>query len=278
MHCEAYQDLVAAHVDGRLSPDERHAVQEHLNSCQQCRQLFAQQQDFIRAFRSHSLIVAVPDELEQRLRAALADDKTISVPTGLSAWQRLKGRFTLPLLPRFALGLAAAGIVGVLLLPRLFPALLPEVSQWFGSEPDIVASAVVSYRAMTEGAPSLTYPAQEPAQLEASFNRSGHLDFVTHVLDLRYAGFQLRGGTIQHVATRPIALTVYDDGADHILCLRQQGQMPVLPAGGEWIDSHYLYTDGVYTIFLTQFPDHFCTLVSGLSRKAFLQRVVRPLE
>lgn len=277
MNCETYQDLVAAHVDGRLSPDERHAVQEHLNSCQQCLQLFAEQQDFVNAFQTHTLIVPVPDELEQRLRAALADDNTTSAPAGLSTWQRLKNRFALPPLPRFALGLAAAGIVGVLLLPRLFPGLLPKASQWFGSEPNIVASAVASYQAMAEGTPSLTYAGQEPAQLEASFNHSGQLDFVTHVLDLRHAGFQLRGGIIQHTATRPIAVTIYDDGADHILCLRQQGQMPLPPAGGEWIDNYYLYTEGAYTVFLRQFSDHFCTLVSGLSREAFLQRIVGPI-
>ena len=276
MNCETYQDLVAAHVDEQLSSDERRAVQEHLSGCQECRQLFAEQHDFVSAFRARTLIMAVPDELQQRLQTALADNAAISTPTGLSAWQRLKDRFAFPLPPRFAWGLAAAGIIGILLLPRLFPVLPPEVSQVV--EPDVVASAVASYQAMAEGTPSLTYIAQEPAQVEASFNHSGQLDFKTHVLDLRPAGFQLRGGTIQHAATRPIAVTIYDDGTDHVLCLRQQGQMPVLPAGGEWIDNHYLYTDGTYTVFLSQLSDHFCTLVSGLSREAFLQRVVRLSE
>src|SRR2546425_2191556 len=124
MNCEAYQDLVAAHVDGVLTSAEHQEAEAHLRACEQCRQLFAEEQRFHAAFAARRLIVPVPAEVERRLRSALLAENEARHPL----WARLRAWLRVSLLrPRFAFGLAVAGLVIALLLPRLFrSALVPD--------------------------------------------------------------------------------------------------------------------------------------------------------
>ncbi len=275
MNCEIYKDLVAAHVDGVLSPDERQDVEEHLGSCQECQLLFSQQQEFQNAFQAKALeksfIVPVPAAVEQRLQAALAEEMSAADQGSPSLWQHIKDWFqTTSFFPRFAFGLAAAGLFLALLLPRWLQVFSPDSGE---PTPHVLTQAVQSYQELAEERPALAYAIQEPAALETAFNGSGELDFVTHVLDLRQAGLQLRGGTIRQVANRPTAIGIYDGDREHIVCIRQQGQMPSHLAGAEGIRGGYLYTYTGHTVFISQRPDHFCTLVSRLSRQDFLRRI-----
>ena len=261
MDCQTYQDLVAAHVDGVLTDEERQAVEIHLGLCEQCRHLFVEQQQFQAAFQAHQYIIPVPADVEQRLRIALAAERESERPV----WERLREwSSTTSLVPRFALGLAAVGLLLALLLPRLFPT---------ARAPDMLAQAVHSYEKVVEDRPTLDYPIDEPHKLQTVLNRSGQLDFVTHVLDLRPAGLQLRGGTIGRYEDRPVAMAIYDGEDGHVLCLRQHGRMPPLPPDAERVQNSYLYTQSGHTIFFTQFPDHFCILVSNLSPEVFLRRL-----
>jgi len=161
------------------------------------------------------------------------------------------------------LGLAVAGLLIALLLPRLFPPV---------PGPALLSQAVDYYQAALRGQVALDYATDDPHALQAAFNDAGQLDFRTHVLDFRPAGYQLRGGTIQHVQDHPVALAVYEGEDDPIVCLRQSGAMPPVPAGAERMNQdHYLYTQAGYTILLSQFPDHRCVLIAHLSREAFLR-------
>jgi len=113
MTCEAYQELVAAHVDGVLSPTECQEAEQHLAACAACQQLFENESRFHAAFAARRLMVAVPAEIEQRLRVALAGE---SPPT--PSWrERLSVLFWQP---RLAFGLAAVALLIALLLPRFF--------------------------------------------------------------------------------------------------------------------------------------------------------------
>jgi anti-sigma factor RsiW len=261
MNCEAYQDLVAAHVDGVLTPAERQEVEYHLGSCERCRCLFAEEKRFHAAFAARRFTVPVPAEVEQRLRVALAAEGESPRPS----WRRL-GEWlgASPLLPRFALGLAAAGLLIALLLPRLFPS---------APASDMLTQAVNYYQAVIEGRIALEYSADDPQGLETVFNHSGQLDFVAHVTDFRPAGYQLRGGKVERVRDRPMAVALYDGEDGQIVCLRQRGPMPPLPPGAERMKKSSLYTHAGHTLFFSQFPDHFCVLISRLPREAFLRHL-----
>ena len=290
MNCEMYKDLVAAHVDDVLSSDEHRDVEEHLGACQECQLLFSQQQEFQEAFQAKILakafILPVPAAVEQRLHTALAEETSVTDQGSPSPWQQTKDWFQTPsFFPRFAFGLAIASLLLVLVvsqLPKLFStgqtpvapvAQVAEVSDPVEPAASIVTQAVESYQELTETQPPLAYAIQEPAALKTAFNRSGELDFFTHVLDFRQAGLQLRGGTIRHVENQPIATSIYDGDQEHIVCLRQHGQIPSELAGGAWIQGGYLYTSTDHSVFISQHANHFCSLVSRLPRQEFLSRI-----
>jgi anti-sigma factor RsiW len=257
MNCEAYQDFVAAHIDGVLSPAERQEVESHLTSCVSCQRLFKEESRFHAAFTARRFVVSVPAEVEQRLRVALAAEST-PIPSWRSRLSVLLWQ------PRLAFGLAAAALLIALLLPRLFSSPSDSEPAWFPQVLD-------SYQAATEGRLSFTYRTEDPRELEAALNRSGQLDFVTHVLDLRLAGYRIEGGQVVWVKDHPVAVVLYrgDDGP--IVCLRQRGKVPPMPPGSEGKKEQYLYTHAGYTVSCVQFSEHFCTLITRLPREAFMR-------
>jgi len=260
MNCETYQDRVAAHVDGVLTPTELQEAEAHLGTCTQCQHLFAEGRHFHAAFAARRLIVSVPAEVEWRLRGALRAEGEARRPlrNRLGVWLS-----TSLLRPRFAVGLAAAGLLLALLLPRLFA---PERGL------DLLSQAVGYYQTAIAGQVALTYMTDDPQALEAAFNDSGQLDFRAHVINFRPAGYQLKGGTIERIQDHTAALAVYEGDDDPIVCLRQGGTILPAPAGAERLNKgHYLYTQAGYTILLSQFPDHFCLLISRMSRETFLR-------
>lgn len=257
MNCEAYQDLVAAHVDGVLSSTEYEEVAHHLEACAPCRHLFAEQSRFHTAFAARRLIVPVPAESEQRLRAVLAAEGTPPP----SFWARLSAVLSPP---RMALGLAAAGLLLALLFPRLFSS-TPEPTEF--------AVAVDYYRAVTNGQIAFDYRMNDPQKMEAAFNRSGQLDFATHVLDLRPAGYHLKGGQVVGTKDHPIALALYEGEDGPIICLRQRGTAPPMPLRSKGMKGQYLYTQAAYTSSFLQHGEHFCILISRLSPEALRRRL-----
>jgi anti-sigma factor RsiW len=261
MTCEAYEELIAAHVDGVLTSTELQEVEHHLQSCPRCPQLFAEQSEFRAAFVARRLLVSVPVEMEQRLHSALAAERGSPVSFLLRPSWRTRF-FAFFRQPRFAIGVAAATVLVAVLLSRLFLS---------GPEPGLVPQAVASYQAAIDQQQPLDYVVADPQELEMTLNLSGQLDFVTQVSDLRPAGYQLKGGSIARILDRPTAVAVYDKGKDHIVCLRQGGKLPTMPPDVEAAYGHYVHTRNGYTIVYSQFRRHYCLMISRLPRDQFLR-------
>src|SRR5262249_41050197 len=139
--------------------------------------------------------------------------------------------------------------------------------------PDVFAHAVHYYQTATEGALPIEYTTDDPQRLQTQLNTSGRLDFTTQVSDLRLAGYRLRGGRVVETDKRPLAVTLYEEeGEEPLVCLRQRGPLPPLPQGTAGTNGHYWYTADGYTAMFTQFPDHFCIMISRQPEKIFLQR------
>jgi len=262
MTCDTYHNLVAAHVDDALTEAEAVEVRAHLHACDHCRRVFEEETRFHAAFCARRLVVRVPMDVERRLRWALDAE---SEARG-SFWARLGAWFgAMPLFPRLAVGLVMAGIFIVILLPHVF---------WSAPAPDVFAQAVHYYQTVTEGVLPIEYTTEDPQGLQAKFNTSGRLDFTTHVSDLRPAGYRLRGGRMVETAEHPLAVALYEEeGEEPIVCLRQRGPLPPLPQGTAGKNGHYWYTADGYTAMFTQFPDHFCIMISRQPEDIFLQRL-----
>jgi hypothetical protein len=120
---------------------------------------------------------------------------------------------------------------------------------------------------------SFTYHTDDPRELEAALNRSGQLDFATHVLDLRPAGYRIEGGQIVWEKDQPSAVVLYQGEDGPIVCIRRRGKVPPMPAGSEGKTEQYLYTHAGYTVSCVQFSGHFCMLITRLPREVFLRRL-----
>lgn len=262
MTCDTYQDLVAAHVDNALTPAEAVEVQVHLHACDRCRHLFEEEMRFHAAFTARRLVISVPTDVERRLRRTLDAESEAR----RSFWERLGAWFgAIPLFPRLVFGLVMTGIFIVLLLPHVFRS---------APAPDVFAHAVHYYQIVTEGVLPIEYTTEDPQGLQARFNASGRLDFTTQVSDLRPAGYRLSGGRVVEDAGHPLAVSLYEEeGEEPIVCLRQRGLLPPLPQGTTGGSGHYWYTSHGYTAMFTQFPDHFCIMISRQPREIFLQRL-----
>src|SRR5262249_33363279 len=231
MTCDMYEDLVAAHVDDALTEAEAAEVQAHLHACDRCRRLCEEEARFHAAFTARKLVVSVPLDAERRLRQSLEAESEAN----RSFWARLGAWLgSLPLVPRLAFGLVAAGIFLVLLLLPLFRST---------PTPDVFAHAVHYYQTATEGALPIEYTTDDPQRLQTQLNTSGRLDFTTQVSDLRLAGYRLRGGRVVETDKRPLAVTLYEEeGEEPLVCLRQRGPLPPLPQGTAGTNGHYWYT------------------------------------
>jgi anti-sigma factor RsiW len=258
MTCDEYQDLVAAHVDGQLSPAELQEVNVHLQSCVSCRERFAEEQKFHFAFASRRVLLTTPPAVLMQLHEALARE---AAP--VSSWrQRLSAHRVSLLSFFFPYRLATAAVVTALVLAYW----------WFPTaKPDLFASAVAQYELATTDQRVFTYVQRDPRKLEQALNASGQLNFSTHVLDLRSAGYRIRGGNIVRVNGHPTAVTVYRGSEADLVCLRQRGALPPLPPGAMQIGRDFVYTYEQYTVLIIQESELFCMLVSRLPRDVFLQ-------
>jgi hypothetical protein len=79
---------------------------------------------------------------------------------------------------------------------------------------------------------------------------------------------------VVETAEHPLAVALYEEeGEEPIVCLRQRGPLPPLPQGTARKNGHYWYTADGYTAMFTQFPDHFCIMISRQPGDIFLQRL-----
>lgn len=262
MTCDMYHDLVAAHVDNALTEAEVAEVRDHLRTCDHCRRLFEEEAHFHTAFAARKSIVPVPMDVEQRLLRALDAEGE----GRLSFWERLGAWFgAMPVSPRLAFGLAVIGVFLVMLLPQVFRS---------APAPGVFAHAVHYYQTVAEGILPIEYAIEDPQGLQARFNTSGRLDFTTQVSDLRPAGYHLSGGRVVENAGHPLAVSLYEvGGAEPIVCLRQRGTLPSVPEGTRDSHGHYWYASDGYTAMFTQFPDHFCIMISRQPEEVFRQRL-----
>ncbi|MBM4257666.1 MAG: hypothetical protein FJ147_17460 [Deltaproteobacteria bacterium] len=272
MTCETYRDIIAAHVDGHLTAVEHQEVEAHLASCKRCALLFADQQQFRQISRTWHWETPIPLEVEHRLRAAMAAERS-----PLQSWWRVaRNRLVSWLQPRpavFALAATAAllltftfpkGQVSVKNQPRP----LEPVKQ---TEPAVVEAAAAYYKAVRTGELPLSYATNNPRELEAALKSSEKLNFSVYVPDLRLAGYELNGGIVVEIGGKPAVITVYQGEEGQVLCLRQGGTMPPPPRGARQLrEQEYLYAKPGQTALYKQLPGQFRVIVSGLSPETFL--------
>jgi anti-sigma factor RsiW len=180
--------LLAAHVDGELSPRETLDVEQHLRTCHACRTRHEQQQRARTAVRSGANYHAAPAGLVDAIRGQLPAAATPPRPPARPIWHWRQG------------GAIAAMLVALTWSLGLYLA-LPSAEERLGDE--VIANHVRSL---------LASHATDVASTDRHTVKpwfSGRLDYAPPVQDYTTEGFPLVGGRLDYLDARPVAALVY---------------------------------------------------------------------
>ena len=203
------QDLLANRLDAQM----RAEVEQHLQTCQECRREFEAMRWTRQIAATRVRGASAPSELRENiLRAVRTSDRQ-------SDTQILRPRFRLP---KLTTALACAAVI-------MISGLLAIVLVLGRSSPTaVVAREFYNYKAQQL---PLELKTADVKQMEAFFATHG-VPFETRVFDLGMMKFQLLGGRVQRMRGAPSALFVYRGSPDQILiCQMYTGKVTELPSG-----------------------------------------------
>ena len=251
MDCAGYQELVAADVDGRLEATEQAAARLHVAGCAGCAVRRRQQQEIKELLRARLKLTPTPDDLRQRVLAAVA--REASVP---QTQRRYRWRLVLA-------GSLAAALIAAVIIPRLHK-----------RGPDLLDVLVRDVHAASADQIKLI-PAGDVETLRRYYNDSGQFAFTNTVLDLTALGFRPIGGAIVPIGNVAATFTVYESPHGRMICRRFPAGALDLPAGGEPFDGARLFTVGGITIRIVRDGDAICCFASDIPHDilmAYLER------
>lgn len=191
MNCEQTQALLPAHVDGELGIPESIALEQHLQSCPSCRTELASQQALRAAIQKHTPYFNAPDQLENRIRAALPNACAHSNEHRKRWWRS----WSWP-----QLGATFASVAAIVLSVSLYSA-TPSATDLLAQ--DVVANHVRSL--MVDHLSDVASSDQHT--VKPWFN--GKIDFAPTVQDLTAQSFPLVGGRLDYLDRHSVAALIY---------------------------------------------------------------------
>jgi anti-sigma factor RsiW len=238
-YSEELQDLLT----GRLDEDQRLTVEQHLQTCDQCRKE-------LEALRwTRRLLSKIPDtEAPSGLREKIVHS--------LDKEDRKSGKWK-KYLPY------AAALVLVLLAALYF------------LRPDVASSVAKDFRDFRSGKLSLQIYTTEENEMETFFRTHG-INFPTRVFDLAMMKYDLFGGRVHQLNRRKSAFFVYKSEANQFLvCQMYPGIASDLPKGATLREHNgikfYIYErQGLTTVFWQE-GEVLCVLVSDISSQQVIE-------
>jgi anti-sigma factor RsiW len=189
MTCTQTQMLLPGYMDGELDLVHSLAIEQHMQTCGECTQLYHQQQALHAGLQARELYYAPPAGLEKRLQRAIrqAAEPARSAPRG---W------------PGKTFSLAVAfGLVLLVSAGLLWGRLAPGTG-------DPLAQAVVAGHVRSLMPGHLTdVTSSDQHTVKPWFD--GKLPFAPPVTDLAAQGFPLLGGRLDYLDNQPVAALVY---------------------------------------------------------------------
>ncbi len=239
MNCLKYGKIIAAHVDGALSPEEGIAAQSHLNKCPRCQQNFLWETEVKRSLRQRlSLIPARPG-----LRARVLDQLGETAKEGFLGWHYMRH------------GLVAAfALLFIVAVPYLV---------WRGKvEENIFSDAISQYQRVTQGI-------ADTAQADRSQTPAARL------LDLSPWGYRVLAKQSQQVRGQEGRVFVYQgQGKEYLLAQEFDGMDFSPPSGARVIQASsrefVSYSQEGVNLIAFKEKDLLCILASTLPREKLL--------
>lgn len=248
-------DRIPEALDRRLSADDQRAFDAHLAECAACRLEWTALHATKAAVAQSARAVALPDDLDARLRAALDHEDAASrasAPQGTSARPAWAARLGW-------VAAAAAVVLAVWIGTSWFP----------GGQP---RQAAADFRAFQANQLTLDLATADPAALEARLQDST-LPFPARVFDFGMMNYQLAGGGVHRAGRTSSALFAYRGAGDlAVVCQMYLGRVADLPAPVErrvHEDIEFLiFHEGELTVVFWQEGPVVCVLVANGDREA----------
>ena len=189
MRCDECRDLLGAHADGELMPEEANEIRAHLASCAQCTAEDDTMRELTRRLKDGIERPRAPDVLKARIRSSLARPDVLERTTRAPQARRTS--------------LIAAG----LMIAALSATASFAVARRGSFEPSMSEQVLSSHiRSLMPG--HLTDVASNDLHnVKPWFN--GRVDLSPSVPRLDSLGFPLVGGRVDYVGGRPVAAVVY---------------------------------------------------------------------
>jgi anti-sigma factor RsiW len=193
MDCHEARELLLDRERGRLAPEERARVEEHLAGCEACRRAAAADGELSRLLDQLPQYAA-PLALKRRLAARLAASPSPSAPPSRSRGARMLRQFAAPL----AAGLLSAALV-VLALRGFAPPRAPSG--------ELVDEAVNDHLRVVQSTHPVEIESGGLHQVKPWF--TGRLDFAPRVTFSGDDDFPLTGGSVVYFRDRKAAVFVF---------------------------------------------------------------------
>jgi anti-sigma factor RsiW len=188
MTCQEAKPLIHAFTDGELDLSKSLEIETHLRECQTCALAREEIRGLGLLMKDASLRFTPSASFEKRLRSAVRREARDELLPQRSWW-------------RWAM--AGASLVGLILVGWALIVILNRPSPNALVAQEVVASHVRSLMAQ-----HLTdVPSSDQHSVKPWFD--GKLDFSPPVRDLSQQGFELKGGRLDYIDSRPVAALVY---------------------------------------------------------------------
>lgn len=197
--CATIGELLSAHVDGELPPEEAAAVAEHLTSCAGCGREYEATLRTVQTLREGLSRYRAPDVLRARVRAALREEPSEHTAAPRSdgrTYRRTWGTPWRAVAAALVIAVASSGLT-LLTVGRATEPARPAIAD------EVLASHIRSL--MPEHLTDVR--STDRHNVKPWFN--GRLDFSPSVPRLDDQGFPLLGGRVDYVDGRPVAVVVY---------------------------------------------------------------------
>jgi anti-sigma factor RsiW len=187
MTCQEAKPLIHAFTDGELDLSKSLEIETHLRECQTCALAREEIRGLGLLMKDASLRFTPSASFEKRLRSAVRREAR-EKPAKQSWWRW---------------SMAAASVLVVVLAVWAATVILNRPSS-----DDLVAREVVASHVRSLMAQHLTdVPSSDQHTVKPWFD--GKLDFSPPVRDLSQQGFELKGGRLDYIDSRPVAALVY---------------------------------------------------------------------
>lgn len=248
-----YKDEIQDLIDDRLDESLRGEVEDHLETCEACRNERQNLQWVKEQLRTKVEIREVPPDVQAAVAKALDDEDRETTPAPSPWWKR------------HPIAVAAS----ILLV------FLAVLSALFLQEPDLPSAAAADFRHYRQGDIALERTTESTTELESFFRQQG-ISFETRVFDLGMMDYAVVGGRVLDLAGRQSAFFVYrsSDGKT-LVCRMYEGHTRELPTGAELRENDdivfHIYRDGDVTTVFWQEGDVTCVLVSDIAAEEVIQ-------